>query len=87
MVLIHLKLPQGDQSAAADGFLLEASCSTLTDDLISSLVEVQNLRLRSRMVSESVRALADFGPMTMDDEEEVSQGDIVVMRLHRLFLC
>lgn len=96
MVLINLKLPQGDQSEAADGFLLEASCSTrkvcglsvdfccishscpfasaltVTDDLISSLVEIHNLRLRSRLISESVRALADFGPM--NEEEEVSQG-------------
>ena len=96
MVLINLKLPQGDQ--AADGFLLEASCSTrkiygphvvvmifrgiltppvyalaATDDLISSLVEVHNLRLRSRIIAESVRALAAYGP-TKSEEEEVSQG-------------
>jgi len=56
MVLISLKLTD-------DGFLFETTASAKVDDLIESVVEIHNARLRSRLVSDAVRGLAMHGVM------------------------
>jgi len=64
MVLINLKssLPTGP-TGSNDGFLYETTASTLNDDLIESLVEIHNARLRSTLIVDSVRELAMYGVM------------------------
>lgn len=57
MVLISLKHSEGD------GFLYETTIITPNSDLISSLVTVYNDRLRSKILIEAVRDLANYGPM------------------------
>ena len=58
MVVISIKSNDGN----GDGFLFETTTDATNDDLISSLVELQNLRLRSRVIVDSVRGLAEHGP-------------------------
>lgn len=58
MVVISIKSNDGN----GDGFLFETTTDATNNDLISSLVEVQNLRLRSRVIVDSVRGLAEYGP-------------------------
>ena len=58
MVVISIKSNDGN----GDGFLFETTTDATNDDLISSLVEIQNLRLRSRVIVDSVRGLAEYGP-------------------------
>lgn len=69
MVLINLKssLPTGPISAN-DSFLYEATTSTSNDDLIESLVEIHNARLRSKLIIDAVRGLAIHGVMKKPDE-------------------
>lgn len=57
MVVISVKETDGD------GFLFETTTDTKNDDLILSLVNVNNLRLRSAVIVDAVRALASYGPM------------------------
>jgi hypothetical protein len=63
MVVISLKGNSGD----GDGFLFETTTDTPNDELITSLVELQNLRLRSRVIVDSIRGLAQYGPMKNED--------------------
>ena len=69
MVLINLKssIPTGPISAN-DSFLYEATTSTSNDDLIESLVEIHNARLRSNLIIDAVRGLAIHGVMKKPDE-------------------
>mmetsp|Transcript_25718 Transcript_25718/g.52659 ORF Transcript_25718/g.52659 Transcript_25718/m.52659 type:complete len:285 (-) Transcript_25718:93-947(-) len=62
MVVISIK------NADGDGFLFETTTSTRNDDLIASLVEVQNGRLRARVAIDAVRGLAKHGPMKKPEE-------------------
>ncbi|KAL7438221.1 hypothetical protein ACHAXH_004491 [Discostella pseudostelligera] len=63
MVLISLKSTLGGASGGDDGFLFETTASTPVDDLIESLVEIHNARVRSRLIIESVKELALYGIM------------------------
>ena len=67
MVVIQIKESDGE------GFLFETTTSTANDDLIESLVELQNLRLRSKVIADSVRGLAQYGimkvPTDVGDDE------------------
>jgi hypothetical protein len=60
MVLINLKSTLGANNSN-DEFLYEAKASTKVDDLIESLVEVHNVRVRSCIVADAVKALATYG--------------------------
>ena len=62
MVVISVK------GADGDGFLYETTTKTSNQDLIESLVEIQNLRLRSRVIVDSVRGLAQYGPMKVKED-------------------
>jgi len=57
MVVLIIKGSDGD------GFLFETTTDTLNDHLIESLVQLQNARLRSIVIADSVRGLAQYGPM------------------------
>ncbi|KAL3770834.1 hypothetical protein ACHAWU_006393 [Discostella pseudostelligera] len=65
MVLISLKSTLGGASGSGgdDGFLFETTASTPVDDLIESLVEIHNARVRSRLIIDSVKDLALYGIM------------------------
>jgi len=73
MVVISIKSNDGN----GDGFLFETTTDATNDDLISSLVELQNLRLRSRVIVDSVRGLAEYGPggssKSSSDEDDGDQ--------------
>lgn len=62
MVLISLKSTLGSPSSN-DGFLYETTSSTKVDDLIESLVEIHNARLRSCLIVDAVRGLSSHGVM------------------------
>ena len=62
MVLISLKSTPG-ASSNNDGFLYETTVSARVDDLIESLVEIHNARVRSCLVSDAVKGLATYGVM------------------------
>mmetsp|Transcript_15774 Transcript_15774/g.17987 ORF Transcript_15774/g.17987 Transcript_15774/m.17987 type:complete len:285 (+) Transcript_15774:148-1002(+) len=57
MVVISIKQADGD------GFLYETTTETQNNDLIKSLVEIHNERLRARVIVDGCRALALYGPM------------------------
>lgn len=57
MVVLSIKNSDGD------GFLFETTTNTRNDDLIKSLVEIHNERLRAKVIVDSVRGLALYGPM------------------------
>eukprot|EP00557_Chaetoceros_sp_GSL56_P002808 CAMPEP_0176502750 /NCGR_PEP_ID=MMETSP0200_2-20121128/14938_1 /TAXON_ID=947934 /ORGANISM="Chaetoceros sp., Strain GSL56" /LENGTH=295 /DNA_ID=CAMNT_0017901879 /DNA_START=106 /DNA_END=993 /DNA_ORIENTATION=+ len=57
MVVIHVKGSDGD------GFLFETTTDTKNEDLIQSLVNLQNLRSRAKVIVDSVRGLAQYGMM------------------------
>lgn len=57
MVVISVKGSDGD------GFLYETTTDTLNDNLIESLVEIHNERLRAKVIANNVRGLALYGPM------------------------
>lgn len=63
MVVISLKGSEGD------GFLFETTTKTPNETLIEQLVEIQNLRLRSKLIIASVRDLVEYGPYKSDLEE------------------
>jgi len=65
MVVFHIK--NGQQ----DGFLFEASVNDSNDDLIRSLVQVWNTRLRVGLLAGSVRELAKFGPAKPQDDQGI----------------
>lgn len=55
MVVISIKQADGD------GFLFETTTDTLNQDLIRTIVDVHNGRLRAQVVVDSVRGLAEYG--------------------------
>ena len=57
MVVISIKQSDGD------GFLYETTTDCLNDNLIESLVAIHNERLRAKVIADSVRGLALYGPM------------------------
>jgi len=57
MVLLSVKQIDGD------GFLFETTTDTLNDDLIQSLVNIYNNRLRSIVIVDAVKGLATYGPV------------------------
>jgi hypothetical protein len=59
MVLINLKSTLGANNN--DEFLYETKASTKVDELIESLVEIHNARVRSCFVADAVKALATYG--------------------------
>jgi hypothetical protein len=67
MVLISLKstLPN---TTTNDGFLFETTSSTPVTELIDSLVDIHNARLRCCLVVDAVRALATYGVMKKLEE-------------------
>eukprot|EP00584_Thalassiosira_punctigera_P000312 CAMPEP_0172538642 /NCGR_PEP_ID=MMETSP1067-20121228/10002_1 /TAXON_ID=265564 ORGANISM="Thalassiosira punctigera, Strain Tpunct2005C2" /NCGR_SAMPLE_ID=MMETSP1067 /ASSEMBLY_ACC=CAM_ASM_000444 /LENGTH=290 /DNA_ID=CAMNT_0013324183 /DNA_START=71 /DNA_END=943 /DNA_ORIENTATION=- len=67
MVVISLKSTLGAPSNN-DGFLYETTSSTKVDDLIESLVEIHNARLRSCLIMDSVRGLAMHGVMKRPED-------------------
>lgn len=71
MVVISLKGSSGD----GDGFLFETTTDTPNDELISSLVELQNLRFRSKVIVDSVRGLAQYGPMKKNNPVSSSSDE------------
>lgn len=76
MVLISLKSTLGAVSND-DGFLFDTKASTTVDDLIESLVEIHNARLRSRLIIESVKELTLYGIMKNPEaveNDEVSEN-------------
>ena len=62
MVLISLKSTVGAPSNN-DGFLYETTASTKVDDLIESLVQIHNERMRCCLIIDSVNGLAMHGIM------------------------
>lgn len=66
MVLISLKSTLGSASSN-DGFLFETTVSTTVDDLIESLVEIHNARLRSFLIIDSVKELSMYGAMKLPE--------------------
>ena len=78
MVLINLKssLPIGPISAN-DSFLYETTSSTKIENLIESLVNIHNARLRSSLIVDAVRGLAMYGVMKKEaGTDAVSSFDI-----------
>jgi hypothetical protein len=73
MVLIHLKsaLPSSDDGNGE--FLFETKSSTKVDDLIESVVSLNNARLRSSLIVDTVRGLATYGPMKQPDSTTVEE--------------
>ena len=60
MVVCHVKAGQGEK---ADGFLFESTVKATNAELIAEVVEVWNLRVRVKMLVNSIRQLAEYGPM------------------------
>ena len=66
MVLINLKTTLGssgssDDNNSNDEFLYETKLSTKVDDLIESLVNIHNARVRSHFIITTVKGLAMYG--------------------------
>ena len=57
MVVINVK------GSDRDGFLYKTTTEIANDDLIESLVEIHNEQLRAKVIADSVRGLALYGPM------------------------
>mmetsp|Transcript_16898 Transcript_16898/g.23912 ORF Transcript_16898/g.23912 Transcript_16898/m.23912 type:complete len:134 (+) Transcript_16898:56-457(+) len=70
MVVISVKY------AGGDGFLFETTTDTPNNDLISSLVDIHNERLRSGIIVDSVRGLMTHGPMIKPDNVGIDKDDI-----------
>jgi hypothetical protein len=77
MVLINLKTTLGssDDNNGNDEFLYETKLSTKVDDLIESLVNIHNARVRSHFIITTVKELATYGVTTRriddgDDEDD-----------------
>ena len=68
MVLISLKSTLPRAQSSNDGFLYETLSSTKVDDLIDSLVEIHNARLRSCLIIDAVRGLATYGVMKRPED-------------------
>lgn len=70
MVVCHCKSGQGEK---ADGFLFESTAQATNEVLIKDLVEVWNLRIRVKMLANSVRQLAEFGPMKPPNQQGLDE--------------
>ncbi len=68
MVLINLKSVLPGAQSANDGFLYETTTSTPVDELIESLVEIHNARLRSCLIADAVKGLAMYGVMKRPED-------------------
>ena len=53
---------------ADDSFLYETTSSTPIDELIESLVDIHNARVRSTLIVDAVKGLAMYGVMKKPDE-------------------
>ena len=73
MVLIHLKSAMSSSNDGNDEFLYETKSSTKVEDLIESVVSINNARLRSSLIVDSVRGLATYGPMKQPDSTTSEQ--------------
>ncbi|KAL7526617.1 hypothetical protein ACHAWF_001974 [Thalassiosira exigua] len=77
MVLLRVKSALagggGSSSSSPDEFLYEAPSSTAIDDLIRDLVELRAARLRSCLVVDAARGLAEHGPMKKPEEAGTDQ--------------
>ena len=71
MVVCHVKAGQGEK---ADGFLFESTVKATNAELIKELVEVWNLRVRVKMLVNSVRQLAEYGPMKPPNKQVRLRG-------------
>jgi len=80
MVLINLKTTLGssgssDDNNSNDEFLYETKLSTKVDDLIESLVNIHNARVRSHFVITTVKGLATYGVTTRRIDEDGDEDD------------
>ena len=80
MVLINLKTTLGssgssDDNNSNDGFLYETKLSTKVDDLIESLVNIHNARVRSHFIITTVKGLAMYGVARRIDEDGDEDDD------------
>jgi hypothetical protein len=88
MVLINLKTTLGsgssDDNSSNDEFLYETKLSTKVDDLIESLVNIHNARVRSRFIITTVKELATYGVTTrrIDDGGDEDDDQKVRRRRH-----
>ncbi|KAL7448764.1 hypothetical protein ACHAWC_000905 [Mediolabrus comicus] len=74
MVLIHLKSALSSSNDGNDEFLFETKSSTKVDDLIESVVSINNARLRSSLIVDTVRGLATYGPMKPPNSTTAEQA-------------
>jgi hypothetical protein len=80
MVLINLKTTLGssgssDDNNSNDEFLYETKLSTKVDDLIESLVNIHNARVRSHFIITTVKGLAMYGVARRIDEDGDEDDD------------
>lgn len=68
MVLISLKSVLPGAQSANDGFLYKTTTSTPVDELIDSLVEIHNARLRCCLIADAVKGLAMYGVMKRPED-------------------
>jgi len=82
MVLISLKSVLPGAQSANDGFLFETTTSTPVDELIDSLVDIHNARLRSCLIADAVKGLAMYGVMKRPEDvgtdhvKEITGGNV-----------
>ena len=75
MVLISLKSTGG---GANDGFLYETTTSTPVENLIQSLVDIHNARLRGCLIADSVKGLAEYGVMKQPEDTGTDEVSAVI---------
>jgi hypothetical protein len=68
MVLIKLKSTLGANNKNEE-FLYETTTSARVDDLIESLVEIFNAKVRSCLIADAVKALASYGVVKMPEKD------------------
>ena len=91
MVLINLKTALGssDDNNSNDEFLYETKLSTKVDDLIESLVNIHNARVRSRFIITTVKELAMYGVARRiddggDDGQKVRAASFFLYRIYSM---
>jgi hypothetical protein len=97
MVLINLKTTLGsgatdDNNNSNDEFLYETKLSTKVDDLIESLVNIHNARVRSHFIITTVKELATYGVARRiddggggeDDDQKVRAASLSSTYIHGL---
>jgi hypothetical protein len=80
MVVISVKQSDGD------GFLYETTIDTLNDDLIKSLVDIHNERLRAKVIVDGVRGLAIYGPMKEQNQIGIDEVRMSRVEVHYPFV-